>query len=492
MSKTIGQFDAATTLGTSTVFAVFDPDQTPSTRKSSLTVTKTALSIPTNTVTELADLQTQIDSLSAPTTTTITDPLTYIQTFEDGTNVTGNGSLQLLNTLTNPTTGLTYTNASAAAKFPKATEVWGSIDVTIRTYDEVVIQEAIQSVFSTGRGTALYSASGRHYRVKTGGITIPNTQGSGTKSRLRIIDFKGSIVEYEGGSGTVFSKTCANLTELQLAIDYRWIFRGMNVIGNSRNDGSTAFDITGGRSCLFQDIEVKDFGTAFTGCTLLQSEWVRFNTAQCLIGFDAQINKVTGASASDQVWQPKLTDCRFRMIDATAIGCNFRGVEFPKMIDCGWEGSDALYAVKYDNAGNTVAKKMLIERGRAEINSAGAGTFTGAFLYVTGSDFHYAEINGLEWQMNTPNGTLVEANISAGGTSRIYLRNISGNTSNGRWKLSHTESGAGNIAWSFQQVQLQGNPTTAANVIDTVGYPNIWVGGVTPIVTRVYIEKYLT
>lgn len=492
MSKTIGQFDSAASLGANTVFAVFDSDQTPSTLKASEAVVKTALSLPTDTVTEIASLQSQINAISAPSTVSITDPLIYIQTFEDGTNVTGNGSLQLLNTLTNPTTSVAYTNASAAVEFPLTAAQWGSIDVTIRTYDEVVIQEAILSTFGSGRGTALYSAGGRHYRVKTGGIVIPNTQGSGTKSRLRLLNWNGSIVQYEGGSGTVFTKTCANLTELQLAIDYRWIWLNLNLIGDSRNDGSIGFDFMGGRSCLFQDIEIKDFGTAFTGCTLLQSEFVRFDTAQCLIGFDAQINKVTGASAAEQVWQPILKDCRFRMIDTTAIGCNFRGVEFPKMIDCGWEGSDALYAVKYDNAGNTVAKKMLIERGRAEINSAGVGTFTGAFLYVTGSDFHYAQINGLEWQMNTPNGTLVETNVSAGGTSRIYLENISGNTSNNRWKLLHNESGAGNIAWDFRKTQLQGNPTTSANVVDTTGYPNIWVGGVAPIVSRVYIEKYLT
>lgn len=498
--KTIDELDLSATLTDADELAVFQPSATGiKTRKVPLSSIKTYAATDITTVsdniatlqTDVVDLQTQIDAIGGGGSTTITDPLIYVQTFEDGTNITGNGSLQLLNTLTNPTTGVAYTNASAAVEYPLTATLWGSIDVTIRTYDEVVIQEAIQSVFASGRGTALYSASGRHYRVKTGGITIPNTQGSGTKSRLRIIDFKGSIVEYEGGSGTVFTKTCANLTELQQAIDYRWIVRNMNVIGDSRNDGSTAFDITGGRSCLFQDIEVKDFGTAFTGCTLLQSEWVRFDTAQCLVGFDAQINKVSGASAAEQVWQPKLTDCRFRMIDATAIGCNFRGVEFPKMIDCGWEGSDALYAVKYDNAANAVAKKMLIERGRAEINNSGAGTFTGAFLYVTGSDFHYAQINGLEWQMNTPNGTLVKTNISAGGTSRIYLENISGNTSNNRWLLEHNESGAGNIAWDFQNVNLQGNPTTSAQVIDTGTYPNIWVGGVTPILSRVYIKPYL-
>lgn len=142
MSKTIGQFDSAASLGANTVFAVFDSDQTPSTLKASEAVVKTALSLPTDTVTEIASLQSQINAISAPSTVSITDPLIYIQTFEDGTNVTGNGSLQLLNTLTNPTTSVAYTNASAAVEFPLTAAQWGSIDVTIRTYDEVVIQEA--------------------------------------------------------------------------------------------------------------------------------------------------------------------------------------------------------------------------------------------------------------------------------------------------------------------------------------------------------------
>ena len=494
--KTVDELDVSGTLTDTDEMVIYQPAEVGiKTRKVALSAIKTHVATDLTTVNStLADLQDQIDAIDTGgggTPATISDPLIYVQTFEDGTNVSGIGTTQLLSSLTDPNTGVAYTNSSAGIAFPNALAMYGTISVGTHTYDDVVIAEAVTSVFASGRGTALYSASGRHYKCNVAEFVIPNTQGSGTKSRFRIIDFKGSIIEYDGSGGTVWVKTCANLTELQQAIDYRWIIRAMNLIGASRNDGSIGFDITGGRSCLFEDIEVKDFGTGFTGCTLLQSEWVRFNTAQCLVGFDAQINKVSGASAANQVWQPILINCRFRMIDTTAIGCNFRGVEFPKLIDCGWEGSDALYAVKYDNAGNAVAKKFLIERGRAEINNDGAGTFTGAFLYVTGSDFHYAEINGLEYQMNTPNATLVHAVISAGGTSRIYLKNISGNTSNNRWVLNHEESGAGNIAWDFQNVNLQGNPTTAANVIDTVTYPNIWVGGVTPILSRVYIKPYL-
>lgn len=502
--KQVNELDDAVALSDGDYFVVYQPNETaPKLRKilkstllTELTPDLSSYATTTALTAVETSLQTQIDALSGGGGgVTINNPDTYIQAFEDGTNASGTGTTKVLNTLTDPNTSTTYTNESAATAFPLASAMYGGIDVTTMTYDDVVIAEAMQTVLGSGKGTMLKSASGKHYRYRKGEWVIPNVQtGSGTHSRFKIIDFQGSLVEYVGvaSNHTAFKKTCANLTALQAAIDYRLIMRNLNLIGSSRNDGSIGFDITGGRSCLFEDIEVKDFGTGFTGCTLLQSEWNRFNTAQCLIGFDAQINKVTGASAADQVWQPILNNCRFRMIDTTAIGCNFRGVEFPKIIDCGWEGSDALYAVKYDNAGNAVAKKMLIERGRAEINNSGAGTFTGAFLYVTGSDFHYAQINGLEWQMNTPNGTLVKTDISAGGTSRIYLENISGNTSNNRWKLEHNESGAGNIAWDFQNVDLQGHPTTPTQVIDTVTNPNIWVGGVTPILSRVYIKPYLT
>ena len=61
----------------------------------------------------------------------------------------------------------------------------------------------------------------------------------------------------------------------------------------------------------------------------------------------------------------------------------------------------------------------------------------------------------------------------------VVMSNCFGNNSNNRWLLKSTDNG-GFVAWDFDNVHLQGNPTTAANVVDAATYPNIWVGGVTP------------
>ena len=128
--------------------------------------------------------------------------------------------------------------------------------------------------------------------------------------------------------------------------------KNINITGGTRVSGSKAFEIVGGRSCVFQDIEIKDFDCGFEAGSLLQTDFNRIATSQCETGIYANISLVPGASAAEAVWQPILRNCRFRGITTSSIGCRFEGVEHPRLYDCGWEGTAMKHAVYYDNRGN--------------------------------------------------------------------------------------------------------------------------------------------
>lgn len=404
----------------------------------------------------------------------------FISDLEDGVNISGIGTTQLLNTLTNPTTSATYTNASAAAKFPYAAAVYGTIDVATFTYDDVVVMEAFQKASLEDRWTMLKSAPSKTYRYNKGGFLIANekaTPNSTVDSKIFIVDMQGARFVY-GGSGahTCFKKS-VTLAQLPTALDRTLVFKNVNIDGDN-NSSSIGMQIVGGRSCVFENIEIKDFGTGFEGQSLLQTRFQELRTSACEIGFNARIDLIAGASAAEAVWQPILYNCRFRGITTTCIGAKFRGVEHPRLYDCGWEGSDMLSAVDIDNSGNSVAKKVTIINPRCEINSQGAGTFTGSAFKISGSDYHFVKFEGVEIQNTTPNFTLLDVQCNAG-TVMVVMRNCFGNNSNNRWLLKNNDNG-GFVAWDFDNVHLQGNPTTPGQVVNTTLHPDIWVGQVTP------------
>jgi len=408
----------------------------------------------------------------------------YIHDCEDGTNVSGIGTAQLLNSLTNPDTGVAYTNASAATKFPYAATVYGTINVATFTYDDVVVMEAFQKATLLGRFTMLKSSATKTYNYKKGGFLIANekaTPNSTIDSKIFIIDMQGARFVYSGAAvaHTCFKKS-VTLAELPTALDRTLVFKNVNIDGDG-TAGSIGMQIVGGRSCLFENIEIKDYATGFHGGSLLQSKWKELRTSACEIGFHGSIDLVSGASAAEAVWQPILDNCRFRGITTTCIGMKLEGVEFPEMNKIGFEGSDMLHAIYYDNKGNSVAKKISIIRPRMEINSQGFGTFTGAAFKITGTDYQLVEYYAHELQIANHNSepafTLLDVE-SKGGTVMVVMKNVFGNNSNNLWKLKSTDTPAssGYVAWDFENVHLQGNPTTAAQVVDTVTYPNIWVG----------------
>ena len=88
------------------------------------------------------------------------------------------------------------------------------------------------------------------------------------------------------------------------------------------------------------------------------------------------------------------------------------------------------------------------------------------------------------WQSSDTNVILLESE-STNGTNHIVLRDCLTNTN---WKLKQINTTGGTSSWDMKNITLQGNPTSAADVRDTVGFPNIWATATVPTSNRVRFE----
>lgn len=113
----------------------------------------------------------------------------------------------------------------------------------------------------------------------------------------------------------------------------------------------------------------------------------------------------------------------------------------------------------------------------------GAGLIDPQYLNITGTQYL-----GL-WDATTNTPTISDAGgnagdfyfVSVGGTIdlgyvALHLKNIRYSGSSDQYKLRNVNSG---LRLMLEDVQLQGDPQTAADIVDTVGFPNIWEAGST-------------
>jgi len=77
---------------------------------------------------------------------------------------------------------------------------------------------------------------------------------------------------------------------------------------------------------------------------------------------------------------------------------------------------------------------------------------------------------------------------SVNATNHIVIRDCLTNQS---WKLKQIDTTGGTSSWDLKNITLQGGPSTAADVINTVTYPNIWATATVPVISRVRFEKPL-
>jgi hypothetical protein len=132
-------------------------------------------------------------------TVTVGDTRETVTLHEDGTNLSGVGTERLLSSLINPTTGVAYTNTSAATKWPAvATLFGGSINVNTTTYDDVVLQ-SLMLRFRNGVSKVYMDNRRFAVRLPIGHILIPDSD----LSNSNITNYKNRNLCIEGGYSTI-------------------------------------------------------------------------------------------------------------------------------------------------------------------------------------------------------------------------------------------------------------------------------------------------
>lgn len=402
-----------------------------------------------------------------------------IPDFETNGNTVGVGSLRTL-------ASLGYTNASAAASYPLTAARWGGIDAATIDYDTVCIQEAFETlrngtnkIRKLAAGNGFFIISGHEVILpsyKSGGI--PNALNN--DSQMFVFDGEGCVFRVEGGLDYGFTSLINNQTEaLNSCIDNRWRFGNLKMRGTGTG---TAIRIAATRSAIIEQIEVNNFATGIQANFLLNALYSNIATANCSEqGMLITQGWWTGAQPSTAGNQPMFVNCRFRTVDVNEIGCKVVGADSSWFQRCTVEGPDGGYGIYIDLSTTSVAKNARIDLLHAETDR---GTYTNAIIGIKGADPFTLYGSQLFWQ-GPPNVVLIESESDTA-TNRVVLRDC---LNTGPWQLRQINTFGGNTSWDMKNVSLPGGPTTAADVINTVAYPNIWApGSAIPTPNRVRYE----
>ena len=398
------------------------------------------------------------------------------QDFEDGTNTVGTGTGRTL-------ASLGYSNGSAATQWPLTAAKWGSITASSTDYDTVVIQEAFETL-RNGTNRVRKLAAGNGAFVLAGSpIYLPSYKSgvsSNVDSQMFVFDGEGCRFRVTGSQTYAFSSDITDQTEADNScIDNRWRFGNFKITGAGSN---TAVRFGATRGAIIEFIEIDDFATGWQSGFLLNAVYNEECTVNCSThGVLIDKGWWTSAGYSTAGNQPMFMNCRFRTVGNTEIGCKVVGADSTWFQRCTVEGTDGAYGIYIDNSVTTVSKNARIDMLHAEIGSS--GVYANAIIGVKGSDPFTMKATEVFWQGGS-NVILMESE-STNGTNHIVLRDCLTNTN---WKLKQINTGSGQSSWDMKNVTLQGNPTSAADVRDTVGFPNIWATATVPTSNRVRFE----
>lgn len=385
--------------------------------------------------------------------------------FEDGTNTVGTGTPRTLSSLG-------YSDGSAATQFPLTASAWGGITASAVDYDTAVIQEAFLTLQGGGNKIRKLVAGTGAFILAGNEVIIPSFKSgisSNNDSQMFVFDGEGCRFRVTGSQSYAFTSSIADQTTAgNSCIDNRWRFGNFKITGTGSN---TAIRFGATRSPLIEQIEIDGFATGLQAGFLLNALYMNIATVNCSSqGVLIDKGWWTSAGYSTAGNQPMFINCRFRTVGNTEIGCKVIGADSTWFQRCTAEGPDGQYGIYIDNSVTTVSKNARIDMLHAEIDSS--GIYANGIIGVKGSDPFTFKATEVFWQGGS-NVNLIESE-STNGTNHIVLRDCLTNTN---WKLKQINTGSGQSSWDMKNVTLQGNPTDAADVLDTVGFPNIWASG---------------
>lgn len=403
-----------------------------------------------------------------------------IADFGDGVNTVGTGVSRTL-------TSLGYTTGSAATQFPLTASEWGTIDVTTVNYDTACTQEALLTLGLGANKIRKVVAGEGDFILSGHEIILPAFKGTGTSGYPNqfIFDGEGAIFFCTGAQSYGFTSDITDQTEADdKAIFNTWAISNMKIVQGSGGGVSTGMRLGACRSLNMTNVEFEGFDDyGFVGGFLLNSLFTNVNTNFCgASGIKIDKGWWSGSSYGLSGNQPMFINCRFRTTATTQIGAHIIGCDSVEFHRCTVEGSDGAYGIYIDNSVTTVSKNVVINGLHAEIGDG--NKYTNAIIGMKGSDPFTCEVRRVFWQSSATNVILLQSE-STNGTNHIVMRDC---LTNQTWKIKQINTGSGQSSWDMKNVTLQGNPSTAADVRDTVGYPNIWATATVPTSNRVRFE----
>lgn len=429
----------------------------------------------------------ELDAAIIAASTTVIGGVYCPQLFDDGINTSGTGELKLLSTLG-------YSNATAAVRWPlAAANFGGTIQANNTSLDDVIWASAFEGMKS-GILYDIESLPNRAYAFQRGNIAIPNyktTSSNNTDSQQYSVFFRNAL--YRNASGNsfargIFYKLPSDQTDADTnCIDNRWKFFGGKFKSAGVND--IGIEIGATRSAHFEDMEFQGHAKGIYGMFLLNSTFERVNTSGCVNGIYISQGNWVGAGISNSVSQPSFYNCRHRVTGSNQIGVYLTAVDnigFYGVQGEGTAGSHLIFIYVPPSA--TVSKNCYIHNIRSEI---GGGTkWANAVIGFSGREFNTFQIDGAFTQAAETNTTLLETD-NAQGTTVFEILNVRGNNGGNTFKFKNVNSG-GAGAYRFRNTQLQGAPQTAADVVNTAAFPNIWTADSDiPPVSRIDFLKSL-
>ena len=177
----------------------------------------------------------------------------------------GDGTLRMLSTLTNPATGVAYTNVSAGNYWTRVNSAY-TINVNTMSIDWIARQEAYLAMSQDGY-SKIISPGGRGY-CPSQTWDLPRTQEAVSLYRRGykfIFDDQGSVTYNRTGTNMILYKRMpVDQTEAQgVFLDYGFFFQNMFLYGNQTNNASNiGIQLGASTHSRFDNVETNSFNQA--------------------------------------------------------------------------------------------------------------------------------------------------------------------------------------------------------------------------------------
>ena len=392
-----------------------------------------------------------MDDINNPVITVVSEWHTPEQ-YAD-TQILGNGTQRFLNTLTNPHTGVAYTNVSASAVWDKVT----GIDVTTWTIDDVAINQAFRVMEGNLSYNELQLHDNKAYYLNQH-HQLPATKSTSSANRAFqfLLNGHGSIVKNTSSvNGVMWQRMPADqnqaVNDPNNYVQYNYKFSDLQIVGV--DNGTT------------QDVAMQigaTYGSHFDNVTFAnfyRGIEVHFGMLNQFYNCKFNDNYNRGAHIVNGTWSggglnvaesngTSFMGCKFRVAPGAECGLYVYGSDGITIggAQTVFEGSAASPApthhIMVNGAGSTTVKMVSIENIHFEQLTGRSNIYIEAPAQIITAYIRNCFVQGV-------NNAFVEANPS-GGSVQVKIENIPDNSSG--WKLrQHGTSGS---FWNIYGVRL--------------------------------------